>query len=120
MGKYKLEINLKNYSDELIRTLKKIDQIKINLLANKVLEAILEGRKIILMGNGGSAANASHIAGDYIKTFSFLGYKPRISTPSDNTCFLTAVSNDSDFNESFFLYLRSVIEKNSIVIMLSG
>jgi len=72
------------------------------------------------MGNGGSAANAIHIVGDYMKTFSFLGYKPRISTPFDNACFLTAVSNDSDFNESFYLYLRSVIEKDSIIIMLSG
>tara|TARA_S200000501_G_C20330590_1_gene528617 strand:- start:69 stop:578 length:510 start_codon:yes stop_codon:yes gene_type:complete len=72
------------------------------------------------MGNGGSAANAIHIVGDYMKTFSFLGYKPRFSTPFDNVCFLTAVSNDSDFNESFYLYLRSVIEEESIIIMLSG
>ena len=43
---------------------------------------------------------------DYMKTFSFLGYKPRISTPFDNPCFLTAVSNDSDCNDSILLFLR--------------
>ena len=112
--------NFEDYGDEIISCLKKIDHEKIKALSQKLLNAIKKSKKIIFMGNGGSAANAIHIVGDYMKTFSFLGYKPRISTPFDNICFLTAVSNDSDFNESFYLYLRSFIEEESMIIMLSG
>ena len=46
-----------------------------------------------------------------MKTFSLLGLRPRISTPFDNLCFLTAASNDVDYSESFKIYLNSVIEK---------
>ena len=108
-----------DYGDEIISCLEKIDTTKIKDLSQKLLHASKKAKKLYY-SNGGSAANAIHIVGDYMKTFSFLGYKPRISTPFDNICFLTAVSNDSDFNESFYLYLRSVIEEESIIIMLSG
>ena len=113
-------LNFEDYGNEIISCLEKIDLTKIKDLSQKILNAIKKSKKIIFMGNGGSAANAIHIVGDYMKTFSFLGYNPRISTPFDNICFLTAVSNDSDFNESFYLYLRSVIEQESLIIMLSG
>lgn len=119
-NKKETKYNFEDYGDELINCLRKVDKRKIEHLSQQLLIGIRESKKVIFMGNGGSAANAIHIVGDYMKTFAFLGYKPRISTPFDNTCFLTAVSNDSDFNESFFLYLKSVIEEHSIIIMLSG
>ena len=55
-----------------------------------------------------------------MKTFGMLGYKPNLSTPSDNLCFITAVSNDSNYNDSFQIYLESVIEPKSLIIYLSG
>lgn len=119
-NKSKKIYNFESYSYEIINCLKRVDKKKIEELSNKLLYGIKESKKIIFMGNGGSAANAVHIAGDYMKTFSFLGYKPRISTPFDNPCFLTAVSNDSDYNDSILLYLRSFIENDAIIIMLSG
>ena len=118
--KSQLNYCFNSYTDEIIQCLNKIDKEKINDLSLKILDGILKSKKIIFMGNGGSAANSLHIAGDFMKTFSFLGYKPRISTPFDNTCYLTAVSNDTNFNESYYLYLRSVIEEGSIIIILSG
>ncbi len=108
------------YSKEVTESLQSIDSIKIDDLANKMFIALKESNKIIILGNGGSAANAIHIAGDYMKTFSLLGLKPRISTPFDNLCFLTAASNDVDYSESYKIYLDSVLEKSSIVIFLSG
>ena len=40
-----------------------------------------ESNKIIILGNGGSAANAIHIAGDYMKTFSLLGLNQEFQHP---------------------------------------
>jgi len=114
------DLTFENYSSEVNNSLKNIDNKKIDLFANKLQKALQESNKIIILGNGGSAANAIHIAGDYMKTFSLLGLRPRISTPFDNLCFLTAASNDVDYSESFKIYLNSVIEKKSIIIFLSG
>ena len=112
--------SLSKYSKELSKALEKIDSAKINKLSTRLKIAISKNQKIIVMGNGGSAANAMHIAGDFMKTFSMQGYHPNISTPSDNICFLTAVSNDINYNDAYQLYLNSVVEKKSLLIFLSG
>lgn len=108
------------YFNELSKSSNLIDTKNINFLINKLQEAIKNSRKIIIMGNGGSAANAIHIAGDYLKTFSLLGFKPRFSTPIDNICFLTAASNDIDYTEAYKIYLDTMIENNTLIIFLSG
>ena len=109
-----------NYSSEVTKCLRKLNSKKITLLENKIYQALTKSKKIVFLGNGGSAANSLHIAGDYIKTFSLLGLKPRISTPCDNLCFLTAASNDVDYTETFRIYLESMLEDNSVIIFLSG
>ncbi len=120
MDQRESSLSLANYSKELSKALNSIDHVKVNKLANSIKKAILKSHKIIILGNGGSAANAIHIVGDYMKTFGMLGYKPNLATPSDNLCFLTAVSNDANFNDSFQIYLDSVVEKNTLIIYLSG
>lgn len=110
----------KDYSSKVTECLKNLSSPKIDYLEKSLYNALKKSNKIIFLGNGGSAANAIHIAGDYMKTFSVLGLKPKISTPFDNLCFLTAVSNDIDYTESFRIYLDSIIESNSIIIFLSG
>ena len=114
------DFNFEQYSLELNKSLKNIDRLQLENLEKKLSIAIKESKKIIIMGNGGSAANAIHIAGDYMKTFSLLGLRPKISTPCDNLCFLTAASNDIDYSDSFRIYLDSVIEEDTIIIFLSG
>ena len=113
-------LNLSQYSREISIALEAIEKSQVNKLALRIKQAILKSTKVVILGNGGSAANATHIAGDYMKTFGMMGYKPNISTPSDNLCFMTAVSNDCNFNDSFQIYLDSVIEKKSLIIYLSG
>ena len=66
------DFNFEQYSLELNKSLKNVDRLKLENLEKKLSIAIKESKKIIIMGNGGSAANAIHIAGDYMKTFSLL------------------------------------------------
>jgi len=120
MDQIKSALSFSKYSKELSIALNSIDKSNIYKLTLSIKKAILKNYKIIILGNGGSAANATHIAGDFMKTFGMLGYKPNLSTPSDNLCFITAVSNDSNYNDSFLIYLESVIEPKSLIIYLSG
>ena len=62
-------------------------------------------------GNGGSAANASHICGDYTKTFC-LQQNINIICPTDNISFYTAAVNDLDQEQVFSILLENIIGKD--------
>ena len=76
MDQTKSALSFSKYSKELSIALDSIDKSNIDKLTLSIKKALLKKYKIIILGNGGSAANATHIAGDYMKTFGMLGYKP--------------------------------------------
>ena len=112
--------NLISYGETLLNALKSIDYEKILLLIQEIVKKIDGNGEIFLVGNGGSAANAHHIAGDYSKTFSILGKCLKISCISDNDCYLTAAANDIDFSEVYEILIGSRIMKNDLLILFSG
>ena len=75
---------------------------------------------IFILGNGGSQANAHHISGDFIKTFSLAGLKLKISCLADNVCHLTAASNDLSYEDSYAMLIDNLIDKDDLLIYLSG
>ena len=75
---------------------------------------------IYLLGNGGSQANAHHISGDFIKTFSIAGLKLKISCLADNVCHLTAASNDLSYDEAYAMLIDNIIDRDDLLIYLSG
>ena len=110
----------KDYSIKLSKALEKVDQEQIDNLFNKVESIIGTNSNIFLLGNGGSQANAHHIAGDFMKTFSMAGLKLKISCLADNVCHLTAASNDVSFDESYSMLVNNIIDKEDFIIYLSG
>ena len=108
------------YKKRLEETLSYINEDDINSL-NQLIESYM-GKKseIHILGNGGSAANANHINGDFTKTFTGASNTIRINSFADNSCFLTAASNDIDFSEAFSILIPGRINKNDLVIFLSG
>ena len=111
---------LKEYSQNLSKAIDTIDQKLIDLLFNEIKSRINKNSSIHLLGNGGSAANASHIAGDYIKTISLMNRKLNIICHTDNPCYLTAVSNDLEYSEVFSSKVGNFIDKEDFIIYLSG
>ena len=59
------------YRKLLQETLSNLNLDSVGLMTSMFLEARKNGSKIYTMGNGGSAANASHAAGDFLKGASF-------------------------------------------------
>ncbi len=76
------------------------------------------------MGNGGSAATASHFACDLAKGTTMgkgdLTPRFRVTTLTDNVPLLTAWSNDADYSSVFLEQLRNILEPGDVVIAISA
>lgn len=86
-----------------------------------VLSARRRGARIYVMGNGGSAATASHMATDFCKTAAVPG-RPLIDCVSltDNNAFMTAVGNDIGYRALFSRQMENSLERGDVVILISG
>jgi D-sedoheptulose 7-phosphate isomerase len=110
-----------NYFNKVTETLGKIDIKTINKFIDKVLECYNKGNTIYIFGNGGSAATASHVAGDFMKGISFgLEKRFKVVCLNDNIPAITAISNDLTYDEVFYEQLRTYLNKEDVVVGISG
>jgi D-sedoheptulose 7-phosphate isomerase len=87
--------------------------------ADAVERALRAGHKILLAGNGGSAADAQHIAAEFVSRFKFdRDPLPAIALTTD-TSILTAVGNDYGFEHIFARQLRGLGRRGDVFIALS-
>jgi len=91
----------------------------IEKITGAVEGALRAGHKILLAGNGGSAADAQHIAAEFISRFKFdRDPLPAIALTTD-TSILTAVGNDYGFEHIFSRQLRGLGRRGDVFIALS-
>lgn len=84
-----------------------------------VIDTIKNGNKIILFGNGGSAADAQHIAAELIGRFKLERQSyPAISLSTD-TSIITSLGNDYSFDVIFSRQCESLVRQNDLVIGIS-
>lgn len=102
-------------------TLEKLPVEKIVEVIDLLEKARLEGNKVFIFGNGGSAATASHFASDLSKGAIRKG-KPRINAfaLTDNTPVLTAWANDTSYENVFAEQLENCVDSGDVVIGISG
>lgn len=117
--------HIKDYIQELSCCLDNLDISKIEETIDILTEAYKRGRKVFILGNGGSAANASHMAADLSKGTLKRVYdedEPRFKVYSltDNVAILTAFANDLSFSDVFVQQLQNLIDKDDVLIALSG
>ncbi|WP_434362076.1 D-sedoheptulose 7-phosphate isomerase [Parasalinivibrio latis] len=94
-------------------------QEKIYAAAEICLHALREGNKIMIAGNGGSAADAQHIAGELVSRFEFnRPGLPAIALTTD-TSILTAVGNDYGFEYLFARQLEALGNDGDVFIGIS-
>jgi D-sedoheptulose 7-phosphate isomerase len=88
-------------------------------IADVIVNAFQKGHKVLLMGNGGSAVDAQHIAGELAGKF----YLDRDPLPaialSANTCVITAIANDYSYAEIFTRQVRALALPGDVVIAIS-
>jgi len=86
---------------------------------NKIIKGLNKGNKIILFGNGGSAADAQHMAAEFIGRYLIQRKSlPAIALTTD-TSVLTSIGNDYSFDKIFSRQCESLVQKNDIIIAIS-
>ncbi|MBI2323104.1 MAG: SIS domain-containing protein [Chloroflexi bacterium] len=79
------------------------------------------GRRVYVIGNGGSAATASHLVADLTKTARLPnGPALRCFALADNTPLLTALANDTAYERVFAEQVAALVEPGDVVIAISG
>lgn len=92
---------------------------RINQSAEIIIEAYNTGNKTIFCGNGGSAADAQHLAAELSGKF-YIDREPISSEACHvNSSFLTAVSNDYNFEHVYSRYVKAVGKKGDVLIAIS-
>jgi D-sedoheptulose 7-phosphate isomerase len=117
MEDYKKRIE--EYLDIGVDARKAIDPKDIEFISKKIYEAMKNGNKLILFGNGGSAADAQHIAGEFIGRFLIERRSLPAVSLTVNTSNLTAIGNDYGYDEIFSRQLEGIGKKGDVVIGLS-
>lgn len=109
-----------DYSVELKRTLDQIDRADIEKLEAYLVEARKNGKHVFVLGNGGSAAAASHWVCDFGKGINIGDSKRlKIFAPSDHTSIFTAYGNDNAYDQTMVEQLKNFLEEGDVVISLS-
>jgi D-sedoheptulose 7-phosphate isomerase len=88
-------------------------------LAQKTARALRAGNKVLLMGNGGSAADAQHIAAELVGTFRLKRKALAAIALTTDSSILTAVSNDLGFDQCFARQVEALGRAGDIVIAIS-
>src|SRR4051794_40754684 len=104
------------YLDDVGRLLSELPVEKVHQVVDHLLEAYRKERRLILMGNGGSAATASHLVADFQKMIYLAGGKPfRAMACTDSIPLITAWSNDTEYANVFAEQVRTWTEPGDLV-----
>ena len=100
-----------SFSEELLARVEKF--------AVRAAEALAGGRKLVFFGNGGSAADAQHLAAELVVRL----HADRPGLPAlaltVNTSVLTAAANDYGFEQIFSRQIESLVERGDILVAIS-
>ncbi len=92
---------------------------KLVYLAERIAKAFKDDRKIMLCGNGGSAADAQHIAAEFVNRFKLERPPlPALALTTD-TSILTSVANDYGYEEVFSKQIKALGVKGDILLAIS-
>jgi D-sedoheptulose 7-phosphate isomerase len=94
---------------------------KLEEISAMVLDAYKTGKQVFVIGNGGSAATASHLCCDLQKSVSLDGGKQfKVMSLTDNVPVMTAWANDFEYEDIFARQLSTWVQPGDLVIAISG
>lgn len=111
---------LQEYVTAQHKALDSISLFGVERLIRTVRSAWLRDQQIFAIGNGGSAANASHFATDLGKGSSDkLPRRVRVLSLTDNVAWLTALGNDYSFDDAYLRQLQNYARSGDVLIAAS-
>jgi len=113
--------HFEEYIKKEIEIIQQLDVVAIEKVANLMLDTYHQGKQVFICGNGGSAASASHITGDFIKGASYgLEKRWRFICLNDNITTMMAISNDISYEDIFVEPLKNFANPGDLFIGISG
>ncbi len=119
---------MNSISEEIIKTIRESSNIilsaenlleKIDEAINEIIKCFSTGNKIIIFGNGGSAADAQHIVAEFIGRFQ----KERKSLPAialtTDSSIITSLANDYSYDVVFSRQCESLVSKGDVILGIS-
>ena len=124
MNKTKNNIIISSRINELKALLLNLESICENqliLAAELIARAVISGKKILICGNGGSAADSQHFAAELVSSFSKNVSRRAISAIAltTDTSILTAFSNDFSFEKVFMRQVEAHGNQNDVLIVIT-
>jgi D-sedoheptulose 7-phosphate isomerase len=109
------------YFERLRSTLASVPFDQVDAVGELLYRAYLNDKQVFVMGNGGSAATASHFASDLSKNTVVPGRKRfRVICLNDNLPVITAIANDLGYDMIFAEQMRNLLRPGDVVIVVTG
>ena len=119
---------MSNYENDILNIFEKsatvINESKssikeINSAVNMIIKTIEKGKKIVIFGNGGSAADAQHMAAEFVGRYLIeRDSLPAIALTTDTSA-LTGIGNDYGFEKVFARQCDALVNNGELVIAIS-
>jgi D-sedoheptulose 7-phosphate isomerase len=93
--------------------------IKIDRVARILVSTLKKGKKILVCGNGGSAADCQHLAGELVGRFQMERRPVPCISLTTNTSIITAIGNDYSFDKVFSRQIEATGNKGDALILIS-
>jgi D-sedoheptulose 7-phosphate isomerase len=108
------------YLNYLQTVLRRIDPAEIGRFIETLLDARARGAMVFFIGNGGSAATASHFANDLSIGSNDYDRPFRVISLTDNSAVISAIANDFGYEDVFVRQLRVLGEKGDVLVAISA
>jgi len=114
---------IERYLEQVMQAARSVDPAAVNACLECLEATYRGGRGVFVIGNGGSASNASHFAQDLSKgalPHFEEGKRFRVMSLTDNVAFITALANDLGYERVFELQLRQFAQRGDVLVAISG
>lgn len=112
---------LEDYKSRLINLLNLIDPGSLEQVLTRIIETFRSGNTLYIAGNGGSAATASHMHADFAFFVRyFTDFRPKVRALTDNVALITAVGNDTSFDDIFVEQMKGNFLPGDAIICISA
>jgi D-sedoheptulose 7-phosphate isomerase len=110
-----------HYLDRLAATMRLVPLEPLQQAIGVLLEAREAGRRVYVMGNGGSAAIASQFVCNFVKTVQTAGQRPlKAFALTDNLPSVSAWANDNGYDRIFSEQIKALADPDDVVIVITG
>ena len=112
--------NLTDYVARIFASFERVNSESLKGVVDLLRESIESNCRIWIIGNGGSAATASHFATDLNRCTNSVGESVKAMSLCDNTSLITAIGNDFGYDQVFSRQLHNSASSGDLLIILSA